>query len=175
MAVIASDLKFYLSGGSSNTDPDASLGGEISASVITSDTLNNLFDNVTPAELLAGSIEYRCLYLKNTNATDSISDVAIWVESQTSSEDTSIDIQLDDAGISDGTSPAAIIPSPEDETTDPGVDFDVSPLPTDYDTGLLIGTLDAGDCIAVWVRRTVTAGGVAASDTCTLKVQGTPA
>lgn len=174
MAVTAADMKFYLSGGSSNSDPAASLGGEISTSEITSDVLNNLFDNVTPAQLADGSIDYRCFYIKNTNATDAIADLAVWIETQTTSADTVIDIQLDPAGISDGTSPSAIVLSPNEEDTDPGVDFAPSPSPVDYDTGLNIGTLNAGECIAVWVRRTVSAGGTAGSDTCTLKIQGSP-
>lgn len=173
MAVIASDVKFYLSGGAANADPNASDGGAISATEVSGTALNNLFDNVTDAEAVAGATEYRCFYVKNTNATDTLNVAAIFVQSETPAADTDIAIGLDPAGIGDGTT-TGIAATPADSYTAPaGVTFSDA---AGAGNALAIGTLDAGEAQAVWVRRVVTAGaGSSASDPFTLRVTGTPA
>ena len=65
MAITSSDLEFYLSGGSSNSNPNAALGGAISSSAITNASDNNLFDDVTGDEADSGDSEYRCSYINN--------------------------------------------------------------------------------------------------------------
>ena len=60
MAIAASDLEFYLSGGGSNSNPNAALGGVISSSAITNASDNNLFDDVTGDEADSGETHYRC-------------------------------------------------------------------------------------------------------------------
>lgn len=176
MPVVAADMKWYLSGGSGNTDPNASLGGEISATQIVDNTLSNLFDAVSAGEAALGDIEYRCAYLKNTHATDSLASVKLWIQSNTPSTSTVIAIALDPAGITNGVSPPAAVSSPLDENNPPpGVDFNLSPLPVDETTAISIGTLDASECIAVWFRRTVTAlAPAAAHDASTYRVEGIP-
>jgi hypothetical protein len=64
---MAASIVFRLSGGAGNTDPAASLGGVMSSTAVGS---NTLFDTVSAAEALSGDTEYRCYYVKNTNATD---------------------------------------------------------------------------------------------------------
>lgn len=176
MAVAASDMKWFLSGGSGNTNPNASLGGIRSSTQITSNTLDNLFDDVLISEATAGDIEYRCMYLKNDHATDTLTSVVIWISANTPSANTDIAIGLDPAGITDGVSPAAAVPSPLDENNPPpGVSFVHSPDPTSQATALAIGTMAAQTCQAVWVRRTVTAGAAsAAHDASTITIAGTP-
>lgn len=178
MAVTASDMKFRLSGGLSNTDQNASIGGAISETDVVSNTLQNLFDNVSGAQAASGITEYRCIYILNDHATDTINSLVIWIQSNTPSADTIIAIALDPAGIGDGTSTGvAATPSPLDESTPPpGVDFAVSPLPVDEATAISIGTLTAGQAQAVWIRRIVSAAAVAVSnDAATLRISGTPA
>lgn len=176
MPVVASDMKWYLSGGSGNTNPNASLGGEISATEVVTNTLANLFDNVSAVEAAAGDVEYRCAYLKNTHGTDTLNAVKLWVESNTPSSGTIIAIALDPAGITNGVSPPAVVASPLDENSPPpGVDFNLSPLPVDQASAITIGNMVAGSCIAVWFRRTVTAGAAAAAhDASTYRIEGTP-
>ena len=57
MSILASDLKFFFSGGGANDNPNASLGGAKSSVAITDNTLNNLFDDVSGTEHEAGDIE----------------------------------------------------------------------------------------------------------------------
>lgn len=73
--ISGNDISFVLSGGSLNTDPTHSLGGYPSAYPITSG-INNLFLNYTKAQATSGYIDYRCVYVFNNHATDSMYDVA---------------------------------------------------------------------------------------------------
>ena len=52
MPIVSTDIKYRLSGGSSNTDPTASLGGVKS----TTDASTNLLDTVSSAEAAAGDV-----------------------------------------------------------------------------------------------------------------------
>jgi hypothetical protein len=89
------DLKFYLTGGASNSNPDASLGGVGSSVQITDPAVNNLFDNVEPTETaLADYIDYRAIDLRNvgtflagaiefffTDTPNTESILAVWYDS----------------------------------------------------------------------------------------------
>jgi len=75
------DIVFVYSGGSTNNDPDLSLGGEPSAFQILG-TVNNLFDNVSDAEATSGGIDFRCFYFFNNNETSTFKEVVMFVESE---------------------------------------------------------------------------------------------
>jgi len=168
MAVAASDIKFYLSGGASNAVPAASLGGAISSTEINMvSTLNNLFDDVNDTEAAAGDTEYRCFYIKNTNATDALADAAIYISSNSPSADTAITIGLDPAGVSGEATTIA-----NEGAAPAGVSFSAA---ANSGAALAIGALAAGAYQAVWIKRVVDADAAAvASDPTTLRVTGTP-
>lgn len=165
--MIDADLVSYLSGGSSNTDPNLSLGGDMSTEPVSSTPLNNLFDNVSSGERTTGTVEYRCFYVKNDHPTEDLLNASIYVSKQTDSSTTAVDIGLDSAGIN-GT--AEVIP---DETTAPiSVTFS---RPSTPETAIVVGDLEPGDFFAVWVRRTVDPGTNArASDTFGIRTLGKP-
>ncbi|WP_456478124.1 hypothetical protein [Geoglobus ahangari] len=169
MPLSSTDIKFYLSGGSSNTDPNLSLGGAISSTEITDAADNNLFDDVSGDEAANGSVEYRCFYVKNTHASITLQNAVIYISAETPAGD-QLDIGLDPAGVGDGTN-TGVATTIADETTAPsGVTFS---HPLDKSSGLAIGNLGPGQCIAVWVRRTVPAGTAAyAANSATFRVEG---
>lgn len=119
-----------------------------SRTVTIANDANELFDDVTKAEALAGSTEFRCIYLKNDHSTDGIDGAAIWIHIDAVGGD-SIALGLDPAGVgATGTTIA-------DETTPPvGVTFST---PTTEAGALLIPAMAAGESIAIWIRRTVPA------------------
>lgn len=84
MTISANQINFFLSGDSNNSNPSLSLGGSISNFNITN-SINNLFSNITSEEAVAGKTDYRCFYIKNISETDSIYDVELYVSSQGSS------------------------------------------------------------------------------------------
>lgn len=169
MAITASDIEYRLSGGAANTSPAAALGGAMSTAgggVITSAALNNLWDDVSGAEAAAGDIEYRCIYVKNAHGSLTWQSVVLWIDSLTSDADTEFDIGLDGAAVG---STASSTSSDENTAPSPAVTFS---RPTSKGAGLSIGDIPAGSRKAIWIKRTVTAGAAAASDTGSIRCEG---
>lgn len=160
MPITSSEITYRLSGGASNTDPNASLGGAKSSTVMS----NNLFDDVSGAEAASGDVEYRCVYVNNANSTLSYISAKIWIQTNTPSSFTDIAIGLGSSGLN-GTEQTVA----NENTAPTGVTFS---SPTDFTSGLTLGTIPSNQHYAVWVRRTVSAGAVATNDSFTLRVQG---
>lgn len=77
-----SDIVYVLSGGSANTDPDMSLGGDPSSAPVLSG-LNNLFDNVSAANSEVGIEDYRCFYVFNNSLTETLWNANVYIGTQT--------------------------------------------------------------------------------------------
>lgn len=167
MPIASADIQFRLSGGASNSDVNASLGGVISSTGITDASANNLFDDVSGAESAAGDIEYRGIYIRNNDGTRTLVDARIYISALTSSADTELDIAIDGGAVD------ATMETIANESTAPsGETFS---RPTTYSGGLQLNGstgLAPGIKKGVFVRRTVTAGAAAAADSGTLKVEG---
>ena len=165
MAIVAGDLKIYLSGGAANSDVNASLGGTISSVEVVDNTTHNIFDQVSGTESLAGDTEYRGIYLKNTHGTLTLQNTKIYISSNTGSADTTIDIALD------GGATNATMETLSDESTAPS--GETFTAPTTYAGGLSIGSLAAGEKKGLFLRRTVNASAAAVNDDAvTIKYDG---
>lgn len=163
------DIKIYLSGGASNTDPNDSLGGAISSTELVDNTLHNLFAKVSAAEALAGSTKYRGIYIKNENGhTLTLQDVITYIESQTTSGDTSIEIAV--AAEAADVEMATI---PNEDTAPASVAPDGFTALTGTSNGRIVGDLDDGSFRGIWIKRIVTAGATAyGDDTCEIGTRG---
>lgn len=162
MAIISTDIVYRLSGGSGNTDPNASLGGVKSLTAIGAG-LHNLFDVVGSAESSAGDTEYRCFYVHNAHATLTMQNSVIWVQSNTTSTDTSIEIALGSSAVN-GTEQTVA----NESTAPTAVTFSA---PANQGAALSIGNIPPGEHKAIWVKRIVNAGSAAYNnDTATIRV-----
>jgi hypothetical protein len=173
MAVVTADIEFRLSGGSGNTTPNACLGGIMSSTDINAGvTLNNLFDDISDTEAASGVVDYRCFYILNGNATDTLTTAKVYISTNTPSSDTTIAIGLDPAGVGDGAATGVATTIADEDSAPAGVTFST---PSNSGAALAIGDLANGEAQAVWVRRTVSAdAAAAASDPVTLRLIGTP-
>jgi hypothetical protein len=161
MPIVSTDIKFRLSGGAGNSDPNASLGGAKSST----EAPTGLFDDVSSAEGTAGDIEYRCWYVHNNHGTLTLQNAVTWITTNTPSTDTTVDIGVGTAAIN-GTEQTIA----NENTAPSGVTFSA---PSSFGTALSLGSLPAGQHKAVWIRRTVTAGAAAyTGDGATLSVRG---
>jgi len=156
MAVTSNDLKFFLSGGAANTDPNAALGGIISATEVVDNTLNNLFADVSGAEHAVGSTKYRCIYLVNNSASIAY-NVKLYIDTNTPAADDTINIGKDLAGV-DGTADTV---ANEDTAPDPAVTFTAA---DGYANAIDLGNIPAGQKYAFWIKRIVSAGETAQAD-----------
>lgn len=159
MAIVASDIVFRLSvvaaaGDTTASSGAASLGDQVSTSVITTATLNNIWDDVSGAESAAGDVEYRCLFVLNNHATLTLVGANTYITSQTAGGGL-IEMGLDPAAVSPKGQASAQAATIANESTAPaGVTF-TSPT---SGSPLVIGDIIAGSVKGIWLRRTVTAG-----------------
>lgn len=144
MSILSGDIKFYLTGGAANTDPNLSLGGAVSATQV-SGALHGLFDAVSPEEATAGDMEYRAIEVKNTNPADTLYAASLYISGETTSVDSQVLVGLD-----------ATTQSVANESTAPaGVTFSA---PTTKATGIALGDIAPGASKRIWLKRVITAG-----------------
>lgn len=167
MPIVASDVEFRYSGGSTNTSAAASLGGAMSTQAggtIDDNVANDLFDNVAANEASAGDTEYRGIYVKNNHGSLTLQDARVYF---TSAAD-DLDVALADEAVN------STIETIADEGTAP-----VGPVfshPTTYAAGLQLNSatgLTAGSNKGLWVRRTIpAAAGAETNHTETIRIEG---
>lgn len=125
---------------------------------------NKLFDDVARLEAVAGDTGYRCFYVKNAHASESMTGVLLWIDTNTNGVD-DLSIGLDPVGVSGTATTIA-----NENTAPTGVTFST---PTSELTALGLDTLTTGQYYAVWMRRTVPASSTTttAADASRLKLR----
>lgn len=115
--------------------------------------LHELFDEVQPAEALAGDVEYRLIVIRNTHGSEAFIGLKAYLSSNTTSASTTLEIGVDP------NTTLATIPKIATEATAPaGVTFSA---PSSVAGALDLGDLPGGGStttIGLWLKRTVTAG-----------------
>lgn len=79
--ITGDDIIYVYSGGTTNSDPDSSLGGDPSSHQI-SNGINNLFEDVEPEVVENGLTDYRCFYIFNNHITDSYYNSHLYMETE---------------------------------------------------------------------------------------------
>lgn len=149
MPIVQSDIKYYLSGGTTNSNPALSFGGARSTTQLQDNTAANLFPDAPGKETLAGSIAFLCIFVRNEHGTITFQNVRFYVSQPTISTEDEIDIAIGTVAKNTNEITIANI-----NAAPPGVSFS---HPTDYDTGLVLPDLAANDFFAIWFRRTIQA------------------
>lgn len=167
MAINSANLKLYLSGGTGNTNPNASLGGERSTTLVSGTSLNNLWDDVNLTEATNGDTEYRCVYFRNEDPdADGLTNVKLWFYSNTPSPTTNVRMGLDIAGLN-GTATTI-----GDESTAPS-NVVFSDIYTSKVLGLILPDMYENDYIAIWFERIIdSATASSTSDPVTIRIEG---
>lgn len=175
MPIVSGDIKFRLSvttGPGNSTaqgDPNASLGEFMSTTDLVDATVGNLFDNVSGDENAASDVEYRCLFIYNSHGTLTWQSPVVWISAEVGSGANAA-IGIDTTAASANNSASAQAIEVANESTAPGgVSFS---SPTTKGTGLALGDLDAGECRAIWIRRTATNSAAVDSDGVTITAEG---
>lgn len=147
MSLSSGDIKFFKS-------TSSNLGGAITATELNG-SLNDMFDNVSSSEALAGSTEYRCFYVKNNHNTDTLYSPKLY-QSNTGTTGVTYEIGWGSAAISGSEQFVA------SETTAPtGITF--ATCDGVGNAAALGSNLLAGQWKAIWVKRIVAASTPAAT------------
>lgn len=160
MSIVAADIKIRLStksGTAGNSlaqaDVSASLGKYMSTTDLVTATGNNLFDNVTGAENAASVVDYRCLFVYNSHGSLSLESGAIYISAQVSGG-TVLAIAVDNVAASAIGASSAQAFEATTELTNPAASTGGFSSPSTSGAALSLGTIPAGFCKAVWIRRT---------------------
>jgi hypothetical protein len=144
MSILISEVHLRLSGGAANTDPNTSIGGNLSSFQISDAILNSMFDDISSAEALAGNINYRCFYVYNSNAFSPFNGVNVWMK-QLPGGDATMSLGLDPGGLN--STPAVVI---NEATAPSGVTFSSA---INVSTALYMGNIPPLGRFPIWIRR----------------------
>ncbi|WP_411753324.1 hypothetical protein [Serratia sp. (in: enterobacteria)] len=126
------------------------------STTVTDNTTHNLFDVVSGSESLAGDTEYRACYLLNNHGSLTAQDTRIYISSNTTSADTSLEIALAGEGLN------TTIETVVNENTAPvGETFS---SPSTYAAGLSMGNIPNGQRYGFWAKRIVNSSATAVND-----------
>ena len=176
MPITSSDIKLRLavttgSAGNSTAQGNAnnSLGKYISTTDFTTNTLGNLFDDVSGDENAASDVEYRCLFVYNSHGSLTWQGPKVWISAEVAGG-ASIAIGIDTTAASAvGNSSAQGLQIADESTAPSGVSFS---SPTSKGTGLSLGDLAAGNVKAIWIRRTAANSAALNNDGATISIEG---
>lgn len=135
-------------------------GNKLDSNVNITNQVEKAWDNISAQESLDGKVEYRCFYLKNTHSTDAATNVTVWIASQPIGADeldiaVPIPLTVGNSPINSGNG----LDDEEDTGGDlvPTTNITAWAQPSTQGTGINIGTLTAGQYMAIWQRRTIAA------------------
>ena len=174
-AIVPSDILFKYSttagsaGNSGSGTASSSLGKYISTTTVPDATLNALYDDVSGAENAASAVDYRCIFVHNSNGFNALENAVVYLSAEVSGG-ASIAVGADTTAASAIGAAAAQALQVASETTAPaGVTFSA---PTTAGAGVSLGTIPSGQCKAFWVRRTASNSAALSGDGVTLTVSG---
>lgn len=164
--------KFSVAAAAGNTTAGTaatSLGDQISTTQWAGGVANDLFDDITGAENAASTVDYRCLFIHNSNASNPLENAVVYLSAETGGG-AAIAVGADPTAASAIGSASAQAVTIANKTTAPaGVTFS---SPTNAATGVALGTIPAGQCKAFWVRRTAANTAALSNDGVTLAITG---
>jgi hypothetical protein len=158
------------SAGNSNTGTaNASLGKYISTTAWAGGSANDLFDDISGAENAASTVDYRCIFVHNSNASNALQNAVVYLSAETAGG-ASIAVGADTTAASALASASAQALTIANETTAPsGVSFS---SPTTVGTGVSLGSIPSGQVKAFWIRRTASNSAALSNDGVTIAVAG---
>lgn len=176
-AIVAGEILFKRSvaAAAGNTtaqaDPNASLGDQISTTQWTGGSLNDLYDDISGPENAASTVDYRGLFIHNSNGANTLENPVIYISSEVAGG-ASIALAVDNVAASAIGSGSTQMTTIANETTSPGAGAGSFSSPTTSGTGLALGNIPVGNCKGFWVRRTAANSAALSADGVTIAVTG---
>jgi hypothetical protein len=146
-----------------------SLGRYISTTAWAGGVAQDLFDDLTGAANAASQVDYRCIFIYNSNAANAYQNAVVYIASEVAGG-ASIAIGVDTTAASAlGSATAQALTIANTTTAPAGVTFS---SPTTAATGIALGTIPVGNVRAFWVRRTAANTAALSNDGVTLSTSG---
>lgn len=167
-------FKYSINQGPGNSvaqaNPNDSLGGFMSSTPWAGGTLHDLFDVITGDENAASDVEYRLIFVHNTNPSLALLNAKVFLAAEQSGG-ASVAIALDGTGPVAASSASAQAERVANENTAPTGEAFTSPT-TKAGSALSIPSLGSGQCVGVWIRRSAANTGAMNNDNVTISIAG---
>jgi hypothetical protein len=154
---------------SAQANPNDSIGGFMSSTTWAGGVLGDLFDIISGDENAASTVDYRLVFVHNTNASLALQNPKVWIFSETGGG-ANIAIALDGTGITVNNSASAQAERIANENTAPSGETFSSP--TTKGAGLSPANIPAGSVLPIWIRRTATNSAAINSDDVVIRLEG---
>jgi hypothetical protein len=146
-----------------------SLGRYISTTAWAGGVAQDLFDDLTGAANAASQVDYRCIFIYNSNAANAYQNAVVYIASEVAGG-ASIAIGVDTTAASAlGSATAQAVTIANATTAPAGVTFSA---PTTAATGIALGTIPVANVKAFWIRRTAANTAALSNDGVTLGLSG---
>jgi hypothetical protein len=177
-AIVASDLIFRYSvktGSAGNTtasSANASLGTYISTTAWAGGSANDLFDDISGAENAASTVDYRCIFVYNSNTANALQNAVVYISSEVAGG-ASISLAADTTATSAlGSASAQALTATSETAPGSSITSLTYSSPTTAGTGVSLGSIPAGQVKAFWIKRTAGNNAALSSDGVTIAVSG---
>jgi hypothetical protein len=177
-AITAGEVLFKYStksGSAGNTTTGTaagSLGTYISTTAWAGGAANDLFDDISGAENAASTVDYRCIFVHNSNASNALQNAVVYISSEVAGG-ASIALAADTTAASAlGAASAQALTATTETAPGAGVTGLTYSSPTTVGAGVSLGSIAAGSVKAFWLRRTAANSAALSGDGVTISVSG---
>ena len=153
-----------------HSSPASSLGGRMSAMALSAVALNNLFDNISPAQAGTGVTEYRAIDIYNGGDAVATS-IELWVSSDSTHASTHIELAIANSSTQNNHTLSTFLEKIATEASTPA-----APACSFIDAGvgakIAMADISSNYAARVWVKRICWANANnLANDTATISIQ----
>ncbi len=178
-AIISSEIVFRYSvksGSAGNTvagTANGSLGTYISTTAWAGGSANDLFDDISGAENAASTVDYRCVFVYNSNGANALQNAVVYISAEVAGG-ASISLAADTTATSAlGASPAQALTGTTETAPGAGVTGLTYSSPTTSATGISLGSIPSGSVKAFWLKRTAANSAALSGTASRLRARGT--
>ena len=149
-----------------------SLGTWISQTAWAGGVANDLFDDISGAENAASTVDYRCIFIYNSNSANALQNAVVYLSSEVGGG-ASIAVAADTTAASVlGSGTAQALTATTETAPGAGVTGLAYSSPITAGAGVSLGNIPAGSVKAFWIRRTAANTVAVSGDGVTLSVTG---
>jgi hypothetical protein len=165
-------VKTGTAGNSTAGTPTGSLGTWVSTTVWPGGSPNDLFDDITGGENAASTVDYRCVFVHNSNSANALQNAVVYISSEVAGG-ANIALAADTTAASTlGASTAQALTATTETAPGASVTGLAYSAPTTAATGISLGTIPSGQVKAFWVRRSATNSAALSNDGATIAIAG---
>lgn len=170
--ILRYSVKTGAAGNSTASSAAASLGTWISTTAWAGGAANDLFDDISGAENAASTVDYRCIFVYNSNAANTLTSAVVYLSAEVAGG-ASIAVAADTTAASALASGTAQALTGTTETAPgAGVTGLTYSSPTTAGTGVALGNIPVGQVKAFWIRRTAANTAALSADGVTIAISG---